>query len=227
MSKTESGFTLVELLIAMTLLSMIMLLGTWSFSTFTSRWEGRLGYFAKHVSQSKDYILLSDVISSISPYLYNSNKRAKYYFEANNSQINAVSQSAIFNTNTPVVFKLSVETFSNGTKYLLYQEGILTPFNQDKKNILTHEKILIKEAHHISFEFFGWATISEKIISEDPLSGGSSKKPQWRNNYNSKISNLMPISIRIKWNDSILELPLINDQGHWLTLVSQSGIDNE
>jgi prepilin-type N-terminal cleavage/methylation domain-containing protein len=223
--KQYNGFTLIELLVAITLLSMIMLLGTWSFSTFTTNWAGRLGYFSKHVAQSKDYILLSDIIQGISPHLINKNGSAYYYFEANNKTIKAVSQNGLFNTNIPVSLKLSVEVFSDGTQYLLYQEVAYQPFNVDQLLTYSHEKILINEVKNLQFSVFGWGSAYQKLISEDPLTNATNHKPTWQSQYNSAVSNLMPISIRIAWNDSFVDIPLTNDQGFWLSLIQSSSAD--
>ncbi len=224
--KAHNGFTLVELLVAITLLSMIMLLGTWSFSTFTNNWAGRLGYFSKHVSQSKDYILLSDIIQGISPHLINKNGKPHYYFQANDKTIKAISQNGLFNTNMPVSFKLSVEVFADGTQYLLYQEAAYQPLNVEQALSYSHEKILLNEVKNLQFSVFGWQSAYQKLLSEDPITNANNHKPNWQSQYNAALTNLLPIAIRVAWNDSSLELPLTNDQGFWLSL-TQSSIANE
>ena len=221
------GFTLVELLVSITLLSMIMLLGTWSFSIFINKWDGRLGYFSKHISQAKDHILLGDVVSAITPHLINANNNISYYFQASKTEVKAASHSAIFHVNTPVFVRLSVETYTDGSKYLLYQEAPLVPFNIIDGFEYTHEKILIQQANILEFSVLGWSNASEKIISEDPLSGSNGMKPIWRSQYNSITTNIMPLAIRIYWNEGEIEIPLVNDQGFWRSLISQSGVENE
>ncbi|ABV37629.1 hypothetical protein Ssed_3025 [Shewanella sediminis HAW-EB3] len=219
MIRVSRGFTLVELLISMTLLSMIMLLGSWSFSVFTNKWEGRLGYFSQHVSQTKDHILLNDVIMSIIPYVSKVKNNPKYYFSASASELKAVTQSSIFHPGQPVVFRLSVEESDDGSKYLLYQESLLSVFEENTDIVYTHEKILIAKASAISFSAFGWSSAQSKIRSEDPISAGTNEKPVWRTNYNSVQSNLMPISIRVAWDGNLVSFPVQNDQGMWLTLM--------
>lgn len=223
MSSQSKGFTLIELLISMTLLSMIMLLGSWSFSIFTSKWEGRLGYFAQHVSQSKDYILLNDVITSVIPYLSQVNNSPKYYFSSSPSELKAVTQSSIFHPGRPVAFKLSVETLDDGSKYLLYQEALLSVIEQGSEILYTHEKILIAKAQSISFKVYGWKNAQLKINSEDPLSTGTAEKPSWLTNYNSVASSLMPITIQVEWDSNVLNFPVVNEQGTWLSLILGEG----
>lgn len=219
MIRLSKGFTLVELLISMTLLSMIMLLGSWSFSVFTNKWEGRLGYFSQHVSQTKDHILLNDVIMSIIPYVTKVKHNPKYYFSTSATQLKAVTQSSIFHPGQPVLFKLSVEESDDGSKFLLYQESLLNVLEENTDIVYSHEKILIAKADTISFSAFGWSSAQSKIKSEDPISAGTNEKPKWRDSYNSIVSNLMPISIRVTWDGNLVSFPIQNDQGMWLTLM--------
>lgn len=220
MKRSNPGFTLIELLISMTLLSMVMLLGSWSFSTFTNKWEGRLGYFSKHVSQTKDLILLNDVLMSIIPYVYNVNKNPRYYFSLSNTELKAVTKNSIFHPGKPVAFRLYIDELENGSKFLTYQESVLTVLDQYSELNYTHEKILIAEADAISFRVFAWSNIKDKIRSEDPLNSMSNKKPSWSNNYQSKVSNLMPITVQISWDENLVNFPIQNDQGLWRTLIS-------
>ncbi len=219
-SRLSGGFTLVELLISMTILSMIMLLGSWSFSLFTSNWEGRLGHFSKNVSQTKDYILMNDIISSIIPYVYRVSNTPRYYFKSTPTELYAVTQSAIFHPKSVVAFKFTVEQFDDGSKYLLYQEAALGVITQGLEIAYTHEKILIAKADDIQFKVFGWKSIQQKIDSEDPMSN-SGARPLWRSSYDSEKSNYMPLSVAIYWDDAEILIPTINDQGSWLSRLVQ------
>jgi prepilin-type N-terminal cleavage/methylation domain-containing protein len=218
------GFTLIELLVSMSILTMIMLLGSWSFSLFSSRWEGRLGHFDQSVSETKDYVLLNDVVSTIMPFVYKSGGKRHYYFSSTKESLVAVTQSAIFHPNQAVLFKLSVESLADGTVYLLYQESPLTVLNEPQDITYTHEKILIQGASNISLNVYAWPSAIEKIKSEDPLSSGSeASAPAWHTDYDSSESHLMPISVAVSWDDTRFLIPLINDQGSWLNLLLQAG----
>lgn len=214
------GFTLIEVLISMTILTMIMLLGTWSFSLFSSRWDGRLGHFDESVAQTKDYVLLNDIVSSITPFVYKNGTERHYYFSSTNDYLAGVTQSSIFFPNQAALFKLTVEPLGDGTAYLLYQEAQLTVLNDPQAITYTHEKILIQGANKIRFSVYAWSSAIEKIQSEDPLSSNA-QSPVWRASYDSAESHLMPISVSIKWDDNEFLIPLINDQGSWLNLLLQ------
>lgn len=218
--KRSRGFTLVELLISMTILSMIMLLGSWSFSLFTSKWEGRLGHFSQSVSQAKDLILLSDIVSSIIPYVYLSSNKPVYYFSATPTELYGVTQSAIFHPESPVAFKMTVETNDDASKYLLYQEAKLGVISSKQGINYTHEKVLVEQAEDIHFAIYGWESVDKKMASEDPLSA-QGLKPLWREQYDSSESSLMPISVAIYWNGSEILIPVINDHGSWLSRLAQ------
>lgn len=223
-NRLSSGFTLVELLISMTILSMIMLLGSWSFSLFTTNWEGRLGHFSKNVSQTKDYILMNDIVSSIIPYMYRVDNNPRYYFKSTSTEMYAVTQSSIFHPKSAVAFKFTVEDFEDGSKYLLYQEAELGVITQGQAINYTHEKILIAKADDIQFKVFGWKDIEQKMNSEDPMTN-SGARPLWRDSYDSEKSNFMPLSIAIYWDEAEILIPTVNDQGSALSRITS--LENE
>ena len=219
-SKHNQGFTLIELLISISLLSMIMLLASWSFSMFIDRWEGRLGNFSQSVSESKDFILLNNIISTTMPYLIEKENSLGYYFLLTERTVKAVSQNGIFHTTGPVYFKLSVEKNSNGEQYLLYQEGAVSEqlaFTQEVS--YSHEKVLIDQSQSIVLQMLSWPSIIEKIQSEDPLINNN-MTPQWVTEYDAWDSKLMPLVLRVIWDDSVLDITLTNDQGRWYNMVS-------
>jgi len=224
MKRVNQGFTLIELLVAMSLLATIMLLGSWSFSTFTAKWQGRLGHFSESVSQTKDYILLNNIISSIIPYVYKSHNKITYYFNGDKSSFKAVSLGAIFNTKSAVNFKVEVKQHTDGSYFLLYQEGKLKRLTSASISNYSHEKILIAKANDIHFQYFAWHNIQEKMNSEEL--GNTQLSPKWLNKYNSENSSLMPMSVRIVWDDNFIDIPLINDQGQWLNIITTSGVEN-
>lgn len=226
MKRHTKGFTLIELLISMSLLATIMLLGTWSFSVFTSKWEGSLGKFAENVSQAKDFILLNDIITTIAPYVYVKNGRGHYYFEGSEEEFKGVTLGSIFHPKSAVAFRIQVKQHIDGSYYLLYQEQELVVLSDPSDIEYTHEKILIEDAQSIRLTYLGWTTALEKINSEDS-SATSMAAPQWRPAYNSEISSLMPIAIKIKWDESVTEVNLVNDQGQWLSILRNAGGINE
>jgi prepilin-type N-terminal cleavage/methylation domain-containing protein len=209
------GFTLIELLLSVTILTMVMLLATYSFSIFTSRWEGRLGHFSAHLSEAKDHILLNDILSSTLPYVYRTKTTIGYYFNLAGGELTAVTQSAIFHPDSPVVYQLSIKQLEDGSFYLLYQEAKLSVLNGHIQPVFTHEKILIDKAKSISLKVLGWKDLEQKIQSEDPLVN-SDKKPIWRENYHAEQSNIMPQAVMIIWDENQIYIPLVNEHASWL-----------
>lgn len=221
MKRQQSGFTLIELLISISLLSMIMLLASWSFSMFIDRWEGRLGNFSRAVSESKDFILLNNVISTVVPYLVEQENSLGYYFILKQNTLKAVSQNGIFHTTGPVFFKLSVEKKLTGEQYLLYQEGALSgKISLDSELPYSHEKVLIDNSSAINFQVYSWQSYIEKINSDNPLNNINTV-PQWRAHYNAWQSKIMPLTLRVFWSDSSLDISFINDHGRWFSIIEE------
>lgn len=224
--KYSRGFTLIELMIAMTVLSMIMLLGTWSFKVFIERWDGRLGYFAKHVSQAKDLVLLNEIVSGISPYVIRASGDEQYFFELDENRLRAVTQNPIFYNNEFAFFELVVEQTQLGKKYLIYREGNILSLYNSKQQVFEYEKILINDSDSITLSIYGWEQAILKIKAEDPLSSASNFRPTWFSTYSSAASSLMPIKLSIATESGEIVIPIVNDQGQWLNIIKNFRNEN-
>jgi prepilin-type N-terminal cleavage/methylation domain-containing protein len=74
------GFTLVEVLITMALLSMIILIGASAFGLFAKRWDGQLGKFDATMQNARNVMLVQEVLDSLVPYMaYDTRGKPKVY----------------------------------------------------------------------------------------------------------------------------------------------------
>ena len=105
----DHGFTLVEILVAMVLLSMIVLIGSSAYGIFAQRWDGQLGKFDVAMQNTRDLMLVQEVLDSLMPYVvYREDETPVVYFEGNRNGFVAVSSRSVFSGQLPAVVRFSV-----------------------------------------------------------------------------------------------------------------------
>ena len=164
--KNFQGFTLVELLITMALLSMIILIGSSAFGMFGQRWDGRLGQFDATMRSTQNIMLVQDVLSSLMPYVaYNRDGKPIIYFEGNRNGFVAVSSKSIFSDNDFAVVRFSVRQNVELDYDVLYEESpmvddVLVSLNQPLE--FSRPMVLFESVSDPLFQYYGWAIAGER-----------------------------------------------------------------
>lgn len=200
---SHKGFTLVEMLVSMILLSMVILIGSGAYSQFSERWDGRLGYFNQVSTQAKNLILVQEILDSIVPYVVTDNdNQARIYFEGNRNGFVAVSLRSLFNPEMSAVIKLSVLQQDDFTFTLIYQESVMDQqllTNAQQEVNFGQEIILFNDLKEINFSYYGWPSIADKTWSIDSITD-TQKPMRWSDNYNSLDSSLQPEEMKITFS---------------------------
>ena len=106
----NQGFTLVELLVTMSLLSMIILIGSSAFSMFSQRWDGQLGNFDKSARDARNVMLVQNILDSLVPYVTDDTDGGPIiYFEGNRNGFVSVSSQSIQSPEDYAVIRFSVK----------------------------------------------------------------------------------------------------------------------
>ena len=197
---TSRGFTLVEMLVSMVLLSMVLLIASSAYSMFSDRWSGRLGHFNKTVVQAKQLILVQEALKSIVSYaVTNDKEQAKFYFEGNRNGFVAVTLRSVFSPESAAVMRLQVTQNDDFTYNLSYQESAMTDqLLITAKQSLNFSKpiILFDNLTEIDFQYFGWPSTQDKYWTIDSAIPRP-EPPIWFNEYNSLALNLQPEKITV------------------------------
>lgn len=229
-SHKSKGFTLVEMLVSMVLLSMVLLIASGAYSLFSDRWNGRLGHFNKSVIQAKQLILIQEALNSITSYVVNNDKeQAKIYFEGNNNGFVAVTLRSLFSPETAAVMRIQIAQNPNFTYRLTYQESPMTSqLLTSTTQVLNFSPpiVLFDQLTRVNFQYYGWPSSKSKNWTID--SAVAKPKPaSWSNQYNSLVTNLQPDEIRIELSnaggDYILHSKLTNSVPG--VLINYTGID--
>jgi prepilin-type N-terminal cleavage/methylation domain-containing protein len=195
----QNGFTLIELMIASTILIMVMLLGTYAYSLFAQKWDKQLGNVNQALRQVKELTLVNNLLDGIVPLaLFNERQDPGFYFIGNQQSLTAISLSGLVNQDEPVVFNLSLQQ-QNGKNVLLYREAPTTTnliLSIEQQINYQHELILLDGLKNLSFSYFGWPSFDVK--SENSFNP-SNRDPstRWSAEYNGQDSRLHPEKLRL------------------------------
>lgn len=197
--KQTKGFTLLEMLVAMMVLSMVVLVASNAYSIFSHKWQGRLGHFNETAMQYRMETIVDSVLSKITAYVvFNSQHLPRLYFEGNKNGFVAVSLSSIFSSSVPAVIRLRTEQNNNFGYDLWYdewpmQDGLLYKTTQDVK--YTRSVLLLKDARRIDFNYYGWPSLADK--QWDPESQQEQRPEGWSDEFNALERHVQPEKVRV------------------------------
>lgn len=190
------GFSLVEMLVAMTILSMMTLIASSMFATFANKWEGQLGKFDKMASVTKSSLAVFDIINNITPYVVQlSNGRVAPYFEGNENGFVAVSQRSLFNGATPAVVRLSAVQDADFKYQLLYEEWPMYNSNQLQVGAVlpfSPPVQLESQLADIRFNYYGAEKEAEVFSMFTEV-----VKKSWSTTYNALETSVQPEKIKV------------------------------
>lgn len=198
--KQHKGFTLVEMLVSMVLLSMVLLIASNAYSMFSERWNGRLGHFNQSVKNAKQLILVQESLKGIISYVVTNEKnQPRMYFEGNRNGFVAVTLLSLFTPEVPAVMRLQIIQNDDFTFTLIYQEATMSDrlLTKAQQPLAFSEPIvLFDNLSEVNFQYFGWPTLESKYWQADS-SKGSRPMQAWFDEYNSLERSLQPEQVKI------------------------------
>lgn len=195
-----SGFTLIEMLVTMSLLSMIVLAGTSAFGLFSKRWDGQLGRFDGAMVKARDTILVQEVLDNLVPYMvYSPSNQPTVYFEGNRNGFVAVSGQSVFSERGMAVVRFSVRQNEDLTFSLLYEEwpmvdDVLRAARQPID--FSEPLVLFESVKDPRFEYFGWESSESRWGNEGEI---APQPPKWMGSLNAVDSTVAPLKARFKF----------------------------
>jgi len=197
--KLSKGFSLIEIMVAMVLLSMVVLVSTQAYSIFSDKWDGRLGHFNQTLSEAKSLVLVQRAIDGIVPYVvFNEQSQPRLYFEGNRNGFVAVTNTPVFTVGQAAVIRLEAKQLSDFGFELTYQEWSM----EDSLLLKTDQELdfgrnikLFDNQSDILFRYYGWPSAKDKSNAGDIFS--KPVTPEWFSDYNSLERGLQPNKISI------------------------------
>ncbi|MDG1750744.1 MAG: prepilin-type N-terminal cleavage/methylation domain-containing protein [Thalassotalea sp.] len=208
MVKYPKGFSLIELLVALAIMSMTLLISSLGYSFFMDRWQKSLGIFDQSANTAKKLLLTKHSILGIYPYiLRDKNHVASIYFEGNEDGFIGITTRSFFYRDTPSVVRFSLMQQEDFTYQLHYEEEPIAknPITIIKQNINFKRRVVLLDGIlDVKFHYYGHKNLSSKVA-------GSENKVWWQsfNGFNRKI---LPDAIRLSFvyhdKQETIEIPL-------------------
>lgn len=193
-----SGFTLVELLISMTVMSMVIALGTYAFSLFTKDWDGRSWSADRSVADFQRLDLVIAAVKGAFPWAVRDQKGAiGFYFLGRDEGVTFVTESPVFSDDGPALVRIFRESVDRQQWQLVYEEAPLATESlrsADQVVPFKHRLLVFSAAQEIRFEFLGWDEQNRRLA--DDLQG-SVIPPQWWDEFDGLKRFHHPVKLRM------------------------------
>lgn len=189
--KNIKGFTLIELMISISILTLLLFTGSYTYSLLHSRWDKQLGGFDANVYMARNLELLQRILEGIHPFIVVDQKKVpSFFFIGAQNSLLAVSQSGMFSENFPEIFRLTSVQQSSGKFKLIYQaistENILLRGTEQVINF--QKKItLFENLDSVNFSYLGWRNYQEKSDRHN-----SGHKMIWSSAYSGINTQITP-----------------------------------
>lgn len=199
MNKSQSGFTLVELLISTALLSLILFVASYSFSLFAGSWGKELGRYEQTAKFTRNIELVRRVFASTIPLLVDrgdGTQNSALYLDGRKQFLRAASRYGVFTTDS-VIYQLSLESTDEGGEQLIYQEVASNQVLLDSYEqaiTFSNKLVLLDSVSQVVFSYFGWENSQQKSVQQSGM-GIASKV--WQESFNAKEKQLFPESMKV------------------------------
>jgi len=196
MQYNKNGFTLIELMIAISILSMLLFTGSYTYSLMSQRWNKELGNFSTSAKIAKNLAILQRLLEGVQPFVVIDNKRTpSFFFIGDKTSLLAVSSAGIYSGEYPEIFRLTTIDKENGLVDLIYQSAsteniILTKTDQNIQ--FTKKLTLFTDIQKVDFSYFGWNNLSEKSNASE-----NGKRKLWLSMYSGINNQLIPELFRL------------------------------
>ncbi|PHS21100.1 MAG: hypothetical protein COA85_13375 [Robiginitomaculum sp.] len=219
----QQGFTLIELMISISILSMLLFTGSYAYSLMSTRWNKELGHFSVSAKNTKNLEVLQRLLEGVQSFVVVDNKKVpSFFFIGDNTSLLAVSRAGLFSGKYPEIFRLTTIEKPNGLVDLVYQsastENVLLTGTEQSIDF-TKKLTLFSNLDSVSFNYFGWSHLYEKnaLVSEKKY---KNKKPQWFERFSGIDNEIMPekfnITLYKKEKSLVIPIKLEAKPERWL-----------
>ena len=186
-ASASKGFTLVELLIAISVLTMILAISYNYYATLSARWGSQLNEFDATAMDLRHQNILHVALKGVIPWIVVDSQNApSFFFIGDDDQLLAISDRGIFDRERPEIFRLSVVQNEAGLKDLVYQAASTRNtvlVGTDQYIEFENEITLFRDLTKVSFGYYGWESLDAKSV-------GAGQR--WYNAYSGIDRTMMP-----------------------------------
>jgi prepilin-type N-terminal cleavage/methylation domain-containing protein len=208
-----SGFSLLEMLVAVVVLSMVIGISTYAYSMFIRQWDGHLGRFDEAQARYQRLEWLATALQDTLPYVVRDDKgELGFYFLGRDEGLTSVTMSPIFGVGEPALIRVFREVEDSGKWRLVYEEA---PFagdllaQSDQRMEFRHRLVIARGLPRPEFRYFGWADLQSRVMAEESLISGRA----WFDEYDGLLRQFHPeqIELSLGGDAAVFEVPVRAD----------------
>ncbi|WP_286259833.1 PulJ/GspJ family protein [Pseudoalteromonas apostichopi] len=205
--KRQGAFTLVEVLIAMVIFSLVMTLAVSSYR------YSILNLTKQDKSRSVDTLttvkLINNQVRSLKPFFHINQEGAKTpFFVGEEKSMLFITESPIIVSTPIAIAALIIE--NNKLEYCEVPFGNF-PLHQPPSSFPCGEKLVYLDADEVEISYFGWKNSFElDDFYSEYLNVNVKPSPKWYGTFKGNIRGLVPMFVKIasdKHSDIILKIP--------------------
>lgn len=196
----QRGFTLIEILISLVILSMLVTLAGSAYSIYIDRWKDNLGDFQQQLNETRGTMLVDQALQNVFPFVVENSEETQresnelgLFFFGDENRLEAIVGSGVFNYANAAIFKL----IKDDDKLVYFERStadvLLLKANQE----FTYNRKLTytDNIESVSFRYYGWPSYQQKL---DYLSGNATTDSrQWFTRYYGPERGLLPERIEL------------------------------
>ena len=202
--RSLKGFSLLEMLVAMTVLSMVIGISTYAYSMFIRQWDGHLGRFDEAQAQYQRLEWLAAALEDTLPYVVRDDEgELGFYFLGRDEGLTLVTMSPIFGVGEPALIRLFREPDDGDAWRLVYEEapfaGTVLAY-ADQRMEFRHRLVIARGLPLPVFRYFGWADLRSRVTVAER---------SWFDEYDGLVRHFHPekIELRLGRDAAVFEFP--------------------
>jgi prepilin-type N-terminal cleavage/methylation domain-containing protein len=207
--RTLRGFSLLELLVAVAVLSLVVGITTYAYALFVRQWDGHLGRYDAAQAQYQRLEWLAAALEDTLPYVVQDDDgQPGFYFLGREEGLTLVTMSPIFGVGEPALIRVFGETDAAGAWRLVYEEA---PFagtvlaRADQRMDFRYREVIASDIPRPVFRYFGWAGLSSRLAFGEALTDDRG----WFDEYDGLLRRYHPEKIELRFGDAatVFEMP--------------------
>ena len=207
--RAVKGFSLLEMLVAVAVLSMVIGIATYAYALFIRQWDGQLGRFDEAQAQYQRLEWLAGALEDTLPYIVRDEAGAiGFYFLGRDEGLTLVTMSPIFGIGEPALIRVFRERDADDAWRLVYEEApfagsLLT--RADQRMEFRHRLVIARGLPRPMFRYFGWADLQARLNGTELLGAGRS----WFDEFDGLLRHMHPekIELRLGSDAAVFQVP--------------------
>jgi prepilin-type N-terminal cleavage/methylation domain-containing protein len=203
MRRRSSGFTLLELLLAMAIFGLVVGIAGYGYALYSRHWAGQLGHFEHAAASYQRLDLLMAALENTLPYMVRDAEGLPgFYFLGRQEGLTLVTSSPVFSPEGEAVIRVFREAADASTWDLVYEEaplaGVTLRF-ADQVLPFAHRMVVLRGLPKLEFAYFGSPSIESRYGSNEMA--GAGRVLRWFDEYDGLKTHLHPDRIALRFAD--------------------------